>query len=77
MTFSEAIEDYRACARHELGHSRATYYSYVAILKQFARWLEGIGQPDPPVQAITPQLLRRYHFSVVARTCVLARSAAS
>jgi site-specific recombinase XerD len=67
MRFSEAIDDYRTAARHELAHSRATYYSYVAILKQFARWLEANGHPDPPVREITPQLLRRYHFWVVGQ----------
>jgi site-specific recombinase XerD len=67
MTFSEAIDDYSTCARHELGHSQATYYSYIASLKQFARWLQEHGQPDPPIGEITPQLLRRYHFAVVGQ----------
>ena len=59
MTFSEAIDDYRTAARHELGHSQSTYYSDVATLQQFARWLDANGQPDPLVDEITPQLLKR------------------
>ena len=64
MTFSEAIDDYRTGARHELGHSQATYYSYIASLKQFARWLEAGGHTDPAVGAITPALLRRYYHTL-------------
>lgn len=64
MRFSEAIDDYRTAARHELGHSQATYYSYIAILKQFARWLEESGQPDPLVGEVTSQLIRRYYYAL-------------
>jgi site-specific recombinase XerD len=65
MTLSQAVGDYCLCARHELGHSRSTYYSYSSRLKQFARWLAENGQPDPPVQEISHQTIRRYYFSVV------------
>jgi site-specific recombinase XerD len=67
MTFSEAIDDYRTGARHELGHSQATYYAYVATYQQFARWLAAAGQPDPPIRESTSQLLRRYYFSIAGQ----------
>jgi hypothetical protein len=59
MTILEAIDDYCAIARHELGHSQATDYAYVAAMRRFARWLAANGQPDPPVGDVTAQLLRR------------------
>jgi hypothetical protein len=33
MTLSETIVDSRTGARHELGHSQANEYSYIAIRK--------------------------------------------
>jgi site-specific recombinase XerD len=67
MTFSEAIDDYHTHARHEPGHSQATYYSYVATFKQVAHWLKESGHSDPLIQEITPQLLRRYYFSITGQ----------
>jgi site-specific recombinase XerD len=67
MTFSEAIDDYRAYGRHELNHSQATYYSYIATYQQVARWFAEAGYPDPRIEGITPQLLRRYYFSITSQ----------
>lgn len=67
MNLSQAVHDYCTCARHELGHSKATFISYRSKLRQFSHWLEENGQPDPPLQEITRQTIRSYYFSLVNR----------
>ncbi len=62
MTLSEAIDDYRNCARHELGHSRSTFNSYSSKLRQFAHWLADNGHADPPIHEISKETIRRYYF---------------
>jgi site-specific recombinase XerD len=64
MTLTEAIGDYRNCARHELGHSRSTFNSYSSKLNQFAHWLAENGHPDPPVHESSRETIRRYSFNL-------------
>jgi hypothetical protein len=67
MVLSEAIGDYGEYARHKLGHTTSTYYSYVSWQRNFARWLAANGTCDPPVQEITAQVVRRYSYSLSGR----------
>lgn len=67
MVLSEAIHDYCQYARHELGHTTATYYSYVSWQRNFAAWLADQGMPDPPIQEVTASVIRRYQYSLSGR----------
>lgn len=67
MLLSEAIRDCRDYLRHELGNSFNTAGTYAAAQRQFARRLEEQGLPDPPVEQITANLVRRYSYSLSAR----------
>jgi len=67
MVLSEAIRDFGEYARHELGHSASTYYTYRTWQRSFARWLEEQGLPDPPVQEIGDSLIRRFSYALSGR----------
>jgi site-specific recombinase XerD len=67
MVLSEAVRDFGEYSRCELGHTTATYYSYISWLHNFAAWLEEQGQPDPPVQEITASLIRRFSYALNAK----------
>lgn len=67
MVLSEATRDYLQFARHELGHTDTTIVSYQSWLRQFARWLEENGAPDPGVNEISMQQIRRYMYGLSAR----------
>jgi site-specific recombinase XerD len=67
MVLSEAIRDFAAYSRHELGHTRKTNLCYLSRQRNFARWLEEQGHSDPPVHEISPELIRRYFYSLSAR----------
>jgi site-specific recombinase XerD len=67
MVLSEAIRDYGECLRHELGHSQSTVSCYRSWQRNFARWLEEHGLPDPPVREITGSLDRRYVYHLSGR----------
>lgn len=67
MLISEAIRDYGDYARHEAGHTRATFYSYQSWQRNFARWLEENGHADPRVQEITAGLIRRWVYALSGR----------
>lgn len=67
MVLSEAIEDYGQFIRHELGHAKTTYHAYVSWQRNFARWLEAQGHPDPQVTEISPDLVRRWSYGMSSR----------
>lgn len=67
MVLSEAIRDFGEYARHELGHTTSTYYSYVSWQRRFARWVAEQGFPDPPVHEITPNLVRRFSYALAGQ----------
>jgi site-specific recombinase XerD len=67
MHLSEAIHDYSAYARHELGHATTTYYCYISWQRNFAAWLAEKGMSDPKVAEITPELIRRYQYALSGR----------
>jgi site-specific recombinase XerD len=64
MVLSEAIRDYGECARHELGHTTSTYYTYVCWHRRFARWLAEQGLDDPPIGDVSASLIRRFSYSL-------------
>jgi site-specific recombinase XerD len=67
MLLSEAIQDYGEYIRHELGHAITTYYSYRSWQRNFARWLDENGMPDPPVRDVGVSLVRRYAYHLSGR----------
>jgi len=67
MVLSEAIRDFGEYSRHELGHSTATYFSYVSWQRNFASWLADRGLGDPSLPDVTPDLVRRYSYSLSGR----------
>lgn len=67
MVLSDAIEDYRHYARHELRHSDTTCYSYTSWHRNFASWLQEQGLGDPTVQELSLPLLRRYSYALSSR----------
>lgn len=68
MVLSEAIADFRECARHELGHTANTSYACASWHRNFAHWLEEQGITDPPIQDISVGLLRRYAYRMSSRS---------
>ena len=69
MLLSEAIRDFGDYARHEQGHTPTTHLTYQSRQRQFARWLAAeAGLPDPPVRDVTANLIRRYSYSLSARS---------
>lgn len=69
MLLSEAIEDFRNCARHELGHTASTSYAYASWQRNFANWLAENGLADPAIGEITANLIRRYGYQMANRNC--------
>jgi integrase/recombinase XerC len=67
MVLSQAIQDWREYARHELGSGATTCINYTAWLRHFARWLAEQGLQDPPVQEISVHLVRRYSYALSGR----------
>jgi site-specific recombinase XerD len=67
MLLSEAIRDFAAYARTELGHTPATIITYASRQRHFARWLAGRGLAAPVVSEVTPDLIRRYQYALSAQ----------
>ena len=67
MVLSEAISDFRAYARAEPGHTSSPCYCYTSWQNNFARWLADQGLPDPPIQQIPANLVRRYSHHLTGK----------
>ena len=67
MVLSEAIRDHGDYLRHDLGHTTSTCYAYRSWQRNFLRWLDENGMPDPPVQEVTAGTIRRYAYSLSGR----------
>jgi site-specific recombinase XerD len=67
MFLQEAIDDYAGYARSELGHSTSTIFTYRSRQRHFASWLSENGTPDPQVEEVTANHIRRYSYALSSR----------
>jgi integrase/recombinase XerD len=67
MFLSEAIEDYAAYSRGELGHSQNTVYTYRSRQRLFLAWLAKNETPDREVEKVTAYHIRRYSYFLSSR----------
>jgi site-specific recombinase XerD len=63
MFLSEAIDDFFAYARAELGHTQKTLLTYRSRQRQFATWLTTTVLPDAKVEDVSAQHIWRYTYS--------------